>query len=374
VTDLRLAEEALRRSRDELEQQVGERTAQLVRSNADLRQQVKEREQAEARYRTLVELAPMSIMIHTEGRIVFMNTFAAKAFGARSPEEFFGSSVFDLMDPHLRELSAQRIEWMLKEWQPAPVIEMSGQRVGGSPGWAEIHSAPILYDGHPSIMVIGIDVTERRAADDRLRASLREKEILLREVHHRVKNNLQLMSSLLSLQGMHSDCRDAQTVLRQAESRVWSIALAHETLYRSQNVSEISSVDYLGTLIGTVLEGCSADGSKVSIITDLEDGALKIDYAINCGMILNELVTNSLKHAFPGELAGELAIALKFGEQDSVHLSVADNGVGIPPNIDIASAESFGLDLVKTLVEEMKGNIELNRAHGSELRIKFRQA
>ena len=152
------------------------------------------------------------------------------------------------------------------------------------------------------------------------------------------------------------------------------MALAHEMLYRARDMSRIAAGDFLGKLVEYVFASSSTDQMKVTLFTHFEDGPLQIDHAINCGLILNELITNCLKHAFPGERVGELRIELRFDEDESVRLSVSDNGVGMPLDIDLQSADSFGLDLVKTLVEELKGDIQLKNDNGCHFTISFPQS
>ncbi len=188
----------------------------------------------------------MPIHINCNGNIVFVNSASAAAMGARSPDELIGRSLRDFLDPSLWDLAEQRTKWMLEEWKTATAIEMICVRADGTPGWGQLYSAPIIYKGQPSIMEMALDVTERKLAEDRLRASLAEKEILLREIHHRVKNNMQMMASLLELQAFRLNDKSLREIFEDAQDRIWSMALVHESLYRSPDLGRIMADEYFG--------------------------------------------------------------------------------------------------------------------------------
>lgn len=369
VTERKLVETELRRARDELELTVERRTEELLRANAELQRQVEERERAEERYRTLVELAPVPITIYTQDKIVFANPAAATGMGVRDPQELVGKSVFEFMDTEVREVARKRRDWMLREWKPAPMIEMSGVRANGTPGWGQIHSAPIMYNGRPSIMVFALDMTERKRAEDQVRTSLKEKEVLLREIHHRVKNNLQLMTSMLDLQRQTISSEAIAEPLKEAQNRIWAMAGAHETLYQSANLGNVSARDYLTKLLSDLAASTSPTYGQVVMTHDIDDIPLKIDSAINCGLILNELLTNCFKHAFPNSEHGTITVCLKAIREDVLELKVRDDGVGIPRKISMRCPETFGLNLVRMLVQEQDGQIEIDRNVGTEFKI-----
>ncbi|MBM3298727.1 MAG: PAS domain S-box protein [Deltaproteobacteria bacterium] len=372
VVSAREAERGLRQARDALESRVGERTRELEAVNRELQRVVEELSKAEERYRTLVDVAPVAIHINCDGKIVFANSVAAKAIGADSPDKLIGRPLRDFLHPSLWEIAEQRTKKMLDEWQPAPVIEMHGNRIDGTLGWAEIHSSPIMYDGKPSILVVALDVTDRKEAEDQLRASLREKGVLLREVHHRVRNNLQVMSSLLALQGAYVQDSTSAQMFKDAQTRIWTMALVHETLYRSRDFGEIDSRTYLENLASTVLAAYGLAVGQVQAHMEIEEIPMGIDTALDCGMILNELLTNCLKHAFPQGTEGEIRVTLQKVGDKLVEMVIGDNGVGMPPNIDMRAPKSFGLDLVKTMADKLNAELELNTTEGTEFKIRFK--
>ena len=217
-----------------------------------------------------------------------------------------------------------------------------------------------------------IDITERKKAEEQIMASLKEKEILLREIHHRVKNNMQVITSLLRLQSDTIKDQQYADMFRESQERIRSMALIHEKLYQSKEFGNIDFDGYLRTLINDLFISYGASPDKISIKIKTNDLSLELDYAIPCGLITNELVSNSLKYAFPGDGKGEINIKLRSVAENEMELTVSDNGIGIPEEFDFRTTESLGLDLVKVLTEhQLQGRIELNRTGGTSFSIRF---
>ncbi len=216
-----------------------------------------------------------------------------------------------------------------------------------------------------------IELVERKRAEDRITKSLREKEVLLKEIHHRVKNNLQVISSLLSLQSRNILDPKALDMFTESRHRVRSMALIHEKLYQSQNLSLIDFSEYTRNLTAYLCRSYAVDSGRISMTVDVKDIFLGIDTAVPCGLILNELVSNSLKHAFAAADTGEIAIRLHHKENGTIQLTVSDNGRGLPANLDYRNTESLGMQLVTTLTGQLKGTIVLDRSGGTTFRLTF---
>jgi two-component sensor histidine kinase len=214
---------------------------------------------------------------------------------------------------------------------------------------------------------------ERRvdARTRELKAALTEKEVLLKEIHHRVKNNLQVISSMLNLQAMHISDPAAQAVFAESQGRVQSIALVHETLYESQDLSSVNFAEYIHTLVTTVMQAQLAPDRPISTVIDADGVLLPVSCAIPCGLIINELVTDSLKHAFPNRNSGTIRVGLHTRENEQVELVVADDGIGLAPNLDPRRVSSLGLDLVFTFAEQLSADVALSRDSGTEFRFLF---
>ena len=215
--------------------------------------------------------------------------------------------------------------------------------------------------------------TERKRAEEALKASLHEKEVLLKEIHHRVKNNMQVISSLLSLQSRHLEDPKAIGMFKDCQHRIRSMALVHEKLYQSKDLSRIDFGQYLQNLVVYLVHSYQIDSGRVQLKIDVGDAALDISTAIPCGLIVNELVTNAMKHAFPGGRKGEVRVVLRPGADGRFTLTVGDNGVGIPAGVDFRTTDTLGMQLVTMLVDQLNGAIELASKPGTVFRISFRE-
>ena len=209
-------------------------------------------------------------------------------------------------------------------------------------------------------------------SEETVRASLREKETLLKEIHHRVKNNLQVIASLLRLQARHLKDEQAQAMFEESQNRVHSISLVHEKLYRTGDLARIDFCDYLLTLTKGLTEGWKGTSVPVEIVVEAQGVQLGVDTAIPCGLIVTELVTNALKHAFPNAASGTIRVAAINDPEGWLKLIVQDNGVGIPEKLDIRRSGSLGMELVSSLVRQLSAKLEIGRERGTTFRIHFR--
>ncbi len=215
-----------------------------------------------------------------------------------------------------------------------------------------------------------LDITQGNAARDRLQASLDEKEVLLKEVHHRVKNNLQLISSLLSLQASRIADPATASLFADSRNRVRSMAMVHENLYRAGNFAEIAMQGHIESLCAQLDRAYGL--SRIGIVADSDDAALDLDRAIPCGLIVNELVSNALKHAFPAGRSGQITISFRRQRDGTCNLAVADNGIGLPGHVDVGDTTSLGLQLVRDLVEQLDGVLFVERSEGTRFVLTFK--
>lgn len=217
-----------------------------------------------------------------------------------------------------------------------------------------------------------IDDTDRRNASKQIENSLLEKEMLLGEIHHRVKNNLQIISSLLNLQSVHIKDPEDKDLFTESQNRVKSMAIIHEKLYQSKNFSRINFKDYIISLVKDIMGTYMIDPNQIRFEINAHNIELNLETAIPCGLILNELITNAIKHAFPQELKGKISI--NFEEDNGTYiLTVSDNGVGFPKDLDLESAKTLGLELVRNLVNQLEGDIKLDSNHGTYFKISFQE-
>ncbi|MFP5269997.1 PAS domain S-box protein [Coleofasciculus sp.] len=239
--------------------------------------------------------------------------------------------------------------------------------------WVESKSQ-VFYDeaGQPvRVMGINLDITERKQAEIQIQASLREKEVLLQEIHHRVKNNLQVISSLLDLQSQYITDPTTVELFQESQNRVKSMALVHEKLYQSQDFARINFAEYIENLTSYLFQIYIVESKQVNLEFYIHEVNLTIDTAIPCGLIISELVSNALKYAFPDDREGTIEVFLTAESGDRCHLTVKDNGVGFPPNLEFAKPKSLGLQLINVLTEQLEGDLSFNLEKGTEVNITF---
>jgi len=215
------------------------------------------------------------------------------------------------------------------------------------------------------------EIQTRILAEEKIKASLKEKEVLLKEIHHRVKNNLQVISSLLYLQSNRIKEKEYKDIFNESQNRIKSMALVHEKLYKSDDLSGIELSDYIRSLINYLIRSYNVNYQKIKLEIKIDNIFLSIDKSIPFGLIVNELVTNSLKYAFEGREEGILRISIVLDEIGTIKVSIFDDGKGIPAGFDIKNSTSLGLRLVQTLVTQLEGSLQINTNVGTEFLIEF---
>lgn len=253
-------------------------------------------------------------------------------------------------------------------------FEEEGWRVrkDGSQFWANV-VITALRDRQGQLLgfsKVTRDLTERRKTDERLKASLAEKEVLLKEIHHRVKNNLQITSSLLRIQSGYIGDPRAKALFSESQNRIRSMALVHEKLYQSKDLARINFLEYAQDLVHLLFRSYGADPQRISLTIDGDTVIMGADAAVPAGLILNELVSNSLKHAFPDDRRGAIGIRVK-NDNGLTTLSVRDDGVGLPQDLDIHKTDSLGLLLIRNLTAQLNGHLGLTQDRYTEFTISF---
>ncbi|WP_317899139.1 PAS domain S-box protein [Aurantibacillus circumpalustris] len=240
--------------------------------------------------------------------------------------------------------------------------------------YLEVFFNPI-YENNEVVEVSGIahNITEKKHVQQRMEISLKEKEVLLREVHHRVKNNMQVISSILNLQSSYVSDEYALTLLKESQNRIKTMAYIHESLYQNKSFTSVNFSDYVYTLVNNVVQSYSASTEKIKLVLNIDKVSLSLDSSIPAGLIINELITNAIKHAFPENKQGTITFNLR-SENNFVFLELKDNGVGFASGIDFENSHSLGLQLVNTLIEQIEGklNFKSEKGKGTEVLVTFK--
>ena len=240
--------------------------------------------------------------------------------------------------------------------------------------YLEIFLNPI-FENEKVVEVSGIahNITEKKHVQQRMELSLKEKEILLKEVHHRVKNNMQVISSILNLQSSYVSDEYALTLLKESQNRIKTMAYIHESLYQNKSFTSVNFSEYVHTLVKNIVQSYSASAEKIKLALNVEKVTLSLDSSIPAGLIINELITNSIKHAFPGTRQGEIIFNLRT-ENNFVILELKDDGVGFAEGVDFENSHSLGLQLVNTLIEQIEGKLKFKSTKnaGTEVLVTFK--
>ncbi|MCL4833732.1 MAG: PAS domain S-box protein [Caldilineaceae bacterium] len=327
---------------------------------------------SEARYRAIVESTDDFICrFRPDTSLTFVNEAYCRYFG-RSREDLIGRPFLNLIPQEEYETIRAYLQELLRD-DKAVIYEHQVMTPGGELRWQQWTDHPIVdADGRVyELQSVGRDINERHEAEKYLQESLHEKEVMLREIHHRVKNNLQIVSSLLKLQAAHLSDEAAQAIFADSHSRINSMALIHERLYRSGDLARIDFAAYARELLTHLFRMHGAASRGIGYALEIPQTQMRVDQAIPCGLIVNELVTNSLKHAFPDSQVGQVTIILQVTDGGVYRLTVSDTGRGLPAGLDIGRTESLGLQLVYTLTAQLEGRLELLPGPGANFCITF---
>ena len=366
--------------------------------------------ESEERYRTLTDQSLTGIFIHRNGNILYANDGLAKMLGYRS-NEMIGKKFWDFLHPEDLAFVKEREMDRLSGGDAISDYEFRVHNKNNELLWLGIFATTINYNGQKAGMGNIIDLTlkkqaelalqesrtelERRVAErteklswsnkflkkqitERIRAeqeltrSLQEKELLIKEIHHRVKNNLQIISSLLDMRSMRSSDREACKILEDAQAKIYNMALIHTQLYQRQPFDQINMERHVEDLFSYLSEVYAHMKNVVVPIIDCSDVCLSVTQAIPCAVIINELVSNAFKHAFNKMQKGKIEIYMKNFDDNRVLIRIKDNGIGITNEIDIQKLDSLGLKLVANLVQiQLKGKMQIQCNKGTEVTISF---
>ena len=344
----------------------------LVGWNASLRYRVRKATsriaEGEERLRTIFSTTPDAIIVSRmeDGKILEVNRGYEKATGYTA-EEVVGRTVAELHswdDPGDRERMIQEI----RRRGQVENMEIKAKRKDGSVHDASISSAMTTLDGKPCLVSIIRDISEQKEFQERIATSLAEKKALLKEIHHRVKNNLHSVMGMLELKAVLAGDGDSRKVLKDSHDRILAMALIHEELYEVEGVVRVDAGNYITKLASYIIRSSGLD--NISIDINIDSIAMNPDTAVPCGLVVTELIANSIEHAFPDGGGGRVTLAM-IRSDGSYRLTVSDNGVGIPETVVPGKGPTTGLTIVSSLVENLKGNLQIQRGDGTSFVITF---
>jgi PAS domain S-box-containing protein len=328
--------------------------------------------ESEQRFRDTFKLMPAAVTLQTEAGVLIDASDVFCQVTGYSREEAIDQNVLDLnlwVEPEQRVVMREVLQ---RDGQVDGVEVLLRRRGGDTYTTMQVSARYLTIGGERLLLAFAHDITERKQADAELLVALNEKTALLKEVHHRVKNNLQVITSLLSLEAARCNDLATKTVLKDMKGRIRSMALLHETLYRTGIFAGVDLSRYLKQLATEVFRtmATTTTATAVSLECALTPLHLEMDQALPCGLLINELLTNSLKHAFPQGGKGIVNVELKLID-DIVHLSVSDTGVGLAPNFNLQQMASLGLHLVADLATQLGGTLQIETGQGATFVVTF---
>jgi len=326
------------------------------------------------RYLALFDRSLYCVYVHDfRGRFLDANQAALDLLGY-SREELSRVTFSSIMEPDQLPKAFRLLDEIRRTGFQKKPVEFRLRRKDGSPVWVETEASVVSGD-QDSLVIQGIarDISDHKRAEEKLRTSLEEKEVLLREIHHRVKNNLQVISSLLDLRASRSHDNKVIDLFQDARTKIHTMALIHSHIYQSQTFTQIAMNAYIRDLVSYLSQVYSDKRSYVRPVVEESDVRLSVTQAIPLAIVLNEAITNAFKHAFKKGQRGRIRISLKKQDQEQVDLTIQDNGVGFPAELDLDRSETLGLKLMRNLVkDQLQGSIHLKRNRGTTLAIKFK--
>jgi PAS domain S-box-containing protein len=345
---------------------------ELETQNDELLRVYKELELERNRYSDLYDYAPVGyVTIGEKGLIREINRTGSLLLGIEKRKSI-GMSFFRFIAREHQDAFYLYRRRLLEE-KARQSVELKMNANDGNEFYAQLECRP-AFDSQENIKyirVVIVDITVRKRMEEQLKASLVEKEVMLKEIHHRVKNNLAIIHSLLALQVDVTADEAARRSLQGSRDRVKAMALAHEKLYSSPNLAKLDITDYIQGLLSYIFQSYITEDSGPTLNTRVDNVAMEIDKAVPCGMIINELVSNALKYAFPNGEKGAIGVELSRPGGGDYRLRVHDNGIGLPQDLEPENTGTLGLQLVSILVKQLNGTMEISRSGGTAFTITF---
>ncbi len=371
--------EKLQVSHKDLEDKIFHRTIELEKANSELKLKIHELHLAQEDlllHKQALDnmLEGVHIIKTQDNTFLYMNTASEKMYGYQKSElvdQGFCTIIASNQNKTPKEIALEINQKLLSvgEWEDV----LLSIRKDGSQFWAQTKISAFNHSLHGTIgIIVQEDITERKQAEEQIKSALKEKETLLRELYHRTKNNMQVIRSIISLQRAYSQNEELESIFQDTENKIQAMALVHQKLYQSKDLSKINLAEYFQELTDLVVQSFHSPHINIQLDLQLEDVIVLIDTAIPCGLIVNELLSNTLKHAFPDKTTGTITIKLFTNNDGAVELFFMDNGIGVPQNFNFRTQKSLGLQTIITITEhQLKGKIQFSSDNGTTCHIIF---
>ena len=327
--------------------------------------------ESERKYREFADMLPQTVFeTDARGNITFFNDHAFKMFGYSPKKLEDGLNILEIIDEDERQRSVDKFDKISQGDLSGD--EYTAKHADGRRFPIILHSTPKCHNRkNQGFRGIIVDISDIKDVEKELTKSLKEKEVLLQEIHHRVKNNMQIISSLLSLQAAYTKSHEAKAVLRDSQNKVRTMAIIHENLYSIHDFSRLEVSDYLENMVHSIVASYSPEPEGIELEMSLEKVSLNLETALPLGLLVNEMVSNSMEHAFPGS-TGKITLDL-ISDGEGYTLKVKDNGIGLPEDLDPFESDSLGFQLINNLVKQIEGSIEVKSEDGAEFIVRFHE-
>ncbi|MFW9902615.1 MAG: PAS domain S-box protein [Candidatus Thorarchaeota archaeon] len=338
----------------------------IVRDSAE-----KELRKSEEKYRMLTEQSLLGTIIISNERIIFANKGISDILGFSINEllSWNLNTITQHIHPEDIQITIENYNKIINNEISSYESEIRMKKKDDSFLYIRQYLKTIQFQGNNALYINIIDISEQKKNEFLLESSLAEKEILLKEIHHRVKNNLQIISSLILLQEQYVKDEKTLHIFKDFQSRIKVMALIHQTLYNSENLYKIHLSKYIEELVHNLFKAYSANSKQIRLKLNIENIDFSLDKAMACGLIINELVSNSLKHAFSKKESGKIIVTLKEAKNNRIFLDVYDNGIGFPKDVDYKKSDTLGLKLISTITKQLGGKISIEKNNGTHVTI-----
>lgn len=356
---------------EKLRAELAEKNNKILQKEIEERVKAEEELKSAQQYASSIINSSLDVIVacDKDGYITEYNKAAEKVYGYSS-DEILGKEIWTLL--HQKDDAKRLVDRIISDG--FFLGEVASQTKNGELFISYASASKLINNKGETVGTVSVikDITELKASEKKLRESIAQKEVLLREVHHRVKNNLQVINSILKLQSMHLEDEKTIMALHDCQERIKSMAFIHESLYQSNDLAKVNFSEYLRNLSNNLLFSYQVNANKIKLLFEVEPVSLSLDTGISCGLIVNELISNALKYAFKDQENGQIKLTLS--KEKNGHLFILeDNGSGIPDNVNYKKTNSLGFQLVLGLVDQIDGTIQLKKDKGTKFIIKFKR-